>query len=157
MEVFGKATINPFIFYSGKIAGYFTWIGLLLGLLNINILPRHSFPFNNYISYTLSILGILIAHISLIQLGRSTRFGLPTKKTSFKTNGIYRLSRNPMYLGFDILTTASIIYFLTPLIIILGLYSISVYHFIILGEEKFLETAFGADFKEYKSKVRRYV
>ena len=157
MEVFGKATINPFIFYSGKIAGYFTWLGLLLAILHVEFIPKHSFPFNNYISYTLSILGLLIALISLIQLGRSTRFGLPTKKTTFKTNGIYKFSRNPMYFGFDLLTLASIIYFLTPLIIIVGLYSISVYHFIILGEEKYLETAFGADYNEYKSKVRRYV
>ncbi len=157
MEVFGKATINPFIFYSGKIIGYFTWVGLLLANLHIAFLPRHSFAFNNYISYGLLILGLLIALISLILLGRSTRFGLPTKKTKFKTSGIYKLSRNPMYLGFDLITIASIIYFLTPLIIILGLYSIAVYHFIILGEEKHLETMFGTDYKEYKSKVRRYI
>ena len=157
MEVFGKATINPFIFYSGKILGYFTWIGLFLDILNIEFLPRHSFAFNNHISYTLLILGLLIALFSMIKLGRSTRFGLPTKKTMFKTKGIYKYSRNPMYLGFDLLTIASIIYFLTPLIIILGLYSIVVYHLIILGEEKYLETMFGSDYKEYKSKVRRYI
>jgi len=157
MEVFGKATINPFIFYSGKITGYFTWAGLLLAILHIEILPRHSFAYNNYVSYGLLISGLLIALISLIQLGRSTRFGLPTRKTKFRTSGIYSFSRNPMYLGFDLITIASMTYFLSPLIIIAGIYSITVYHFIILGEEKYLETAFGEDYKEYKSKVRRYI
>jgi len=157
MEVFGKATINPLIFYSGKISGYVIWVGLLLAILHIEILPKRSFASSNYISYGLLISGLLIAVISLIQLGRSTRFGLPTKKTKFRTAGIYRFSRNPMYLGFDLITIASIVYFLTPLVIIAGIYSITVYHFIILGEEKYLETAFGEDFKEYKSKVRRYI
>ena len=157
MEVFGKATINPFIFYSGKIIGYFTWIGLLLAILHIEIIPKCSFTFSYYISYGLLISGLLLALTSLIQLGRSTRFGLPTRKTMFRTSGIYRFSRNPMYLGFDLITIASMIYFLTPLIIIPGIYSITVYHFIILGEEKYLETAFGEDYREYKSKVRRYI
>ena len=157
MEVFGKTTINPFTFYSGKITGYFTWIGLILAILNVEFLPRHSFAYSNYLSYGLLTTGFLIALISLILLGRSTRFGLPAKKTKFKTSGIYRLSRNPMYLGFDLMTLASVIYFLTPLILIMGIYSIAVYHFIIIGEEKFLETTFGNDYKEYKSKVRRYL
>lgn len=157
MEVFGKATINPAIFYSGKVMGYFTWIGLILAILHIEILSKRSFTFSNYISYGLLISGLLLALTSLIQLGRSTRFGLPTRKTMFRTSGIYRFSRNPMYLGFNFITIASMIYFLTPLIIIPGIYSITVYHFIILGEEKYLETAFGEDYREYKSKVRRYI
>jgi protein-S-isoprenylcysteine O-methyltransferase Ste14 len=38
-----------------------------------------------------------------------------------------------------------------------GIYSIVVYHLIIIGEEKFLEKAFREAYLEYKKKVRRYI
>lgn len=157
MEIFGTATINPVIFYSGKIVGYFTWFSLLLSAAGINYLPKNKIFYNDYIAFGLLVAGLIIAGLSLINLGKSTRFGLPGKKTILKTNGVYRFSRNPMYLGFGFITLASMIYFMTPVIILSWLYSIIVYHLIINGEEKFLEKTFGADYQEYKKKVRRYI
>lgn len=157
MEVLGKSTINPFLFYSGKIAGYFTWIILLLSFLNINILTK-SIPWKlDTFAYIFLILGLFFSILSLFTLGRSTRFGLPTKKTALKTGGLYKISRNPIYLGFDLLTVSSILFLLNPVIIVTGIFSMLVYHLIIIGEEQFLEKAFGADYLEYKKKVRRYL
>ena len=48
-------------------------------------------------------------------------------------------------------------YFSWIIFLLPGLYSIIIYHFIILGEEKFLESRFGKDYIEYKQKVRRYI
>jgi protein-S-isoprenylcysteine O-methyltransferase Ste14 len=83
--------------------------------------------------------------------------GLPTEKTILKTNGIYRFSRNPMYFGFNLLTIASMLYWININVIILGIYSIIIYHLIILGEEKFLEERFGDEYFSYKKIVRRYI
>ena len=157
MEILGKSTINPFLFYSGKIAGYFTWIVLLLSFLNINILTK-TIPWRlDIIGYILLITGLSFSILSLFTLGKSTRFGIPTKKTALKTGGLYKISRNPIYLGFDLMTISSILFLLNPVIIVTGIFSMLVYHLIIIGEEQFLEKAFGADYLEYKKKVRRYL
>jgi protein-S-isoprenylcysteine O-methyltransferase Ste14 len=38
-----------------------------------------------------------------------------------------------------------------------GLFSMVVYHLIVLGEEKFLAERFGDDYLKYKRSVRRYL
>jgi protein-S-isoprenylcysteine O-methyltransferase Ste14 len=157
MEILGKSTINPLLFYPGKIAGYITWTVLLLSFLNINILPQ-TFPWHlDLIAYVLLIIGVVVSILSLFTLGKSTRFGIPTKKTVLKTGGLYKVSRNPIYLGFDLMTISSVLFLLNPVILVLGVFSMTVYHLIIIGEEKFLAKAFGEDYLEYKKKVRRYI
>jgi protein-S-isoprenylcysteine O-methyltransferase Ste14 len=157
MELFGKTTINPIIFYSGKVCGYFTWIIILLKFIDIEFLKVYSTTYNKYISLVIVALGLVTVFISLINLGRSTRLGIPTGNTEFKSNGIYRISRNPMYLGFNLLTVSSIIYTLNIIILALGIYSVIVYHLIILGEEKYLKERFGYIYLDYFKKVRRYI
>ena len=83
--------------------------------------------------------------------------GLPSESTVLKTNGIYKFSRNPMYVGFGLFTLASMIYTLNVLIIIAGIFSLIVYHLIIKSEEKFLLIRFGNDYENYGKNVRRYL
>jgi protein-S-isoprenylcysteine O-methyltransferase Ste14 len=157
MEVLGKPTLNPVLFYSGKIAGYIVWTILLLSLTDITVLSKKVIWHSDIIAWVLLITGLLFSILSLFSLGRSTRFGLPTEKTVLKTRGLYKISRNPIYFGFNLITLSSIIYFINPIILLPGIYSIVVYHLIIIGEEKFLEKAFGEAYLEYKKKVRRYI
>jgi protein-S-isoprenylcysteine O-methyltransferase Ste14 len=157
MELIGKTTINPILFYSGKISGYLTWIILSLSVLKIELLSRNDFSFNNTTALLTVTVGLFFVVLSLINLGGSTRLGLPSESTVLKTNGLYKLSRNPMYFGFNLLTISAIIYMLNPVIAVMGIYSILIYHLIILGEENFLEKRFGADYLYYKKTVRRYI
>jgi len=157
MNLIGKTTINPVLFYTGKISGYFTWIALLMALLNIHLFEEGGFLWNKSIAIIFFTTGILLTVISTVNLGSSTRLGLPTENTTLRTNGLYRYSRNPIYVGFNLLTIASILYLFNIIILLLGLYSIIIYHFIILGEERFMENRFGRDYIEYKQKVRRYI
>jgi len=157
MNLIGKTTINPVLFYTGKISGYFTWIALLMALLNIHLFEEGGFLWNKSIAIIFFTTGILLTVISTVNLGSSTRLGLPTENTTLRTSGLYRYSRNPIYVGFNLLTIASILYLFNIIILLLGLYSIIIYHFIILGEERFMENRFGKDYIEYKQKVRRYI
>ena len=157
MDIVGKTTINPILFYTGKISGYITWIILLLLMLGIDLIKRLSFGYNDYISYVILLIGLVFVIFSSINLGSSTRLGLPYENTVFKTNGLYTISRNPMYLGFNLITISSLIYTLNLWVMILGIYSIIIYHLIILGEEKFLEKRFGKEYANYKEKIRRYL
>ena len=157
INLIGKTTIHPMLFYTGKISGYTTWILFLLSLFNIYETSRHSVEFFIILSFFLAVIGLMIAIISLINLGYSTRLGLPSESTTLISNGLYKFSRNPMYLGFDLLTLSSIIFFRNMFIAIIGIYSIVIYHFIIMAEEKYLEKRFGKKYIEYRKKVRRYI
>ena len=156
MKIIGKVTINPALFFSGKICGYITWFLLGLSLLNISLFRGLRYESTRVASLVFLYIGLLFVVLSLINLGKSTRLGLPSEDTLLKINGIYRYSRNPMYLGFNLITLASIFYNIHMIIVILGVYSIIIYHAIIQGEEKFLEKRFGKEYLEYKERTRRY-
>ncbi len=157
MNITGKPTINPLLFFSGKISGYISWIFLVLSLAGIKLPGSHSLIFNNIIALFLLAAGLLYTFISLVNLGGSTRLGLPEERTELKTSGLYKFSRNPMYLGFNLITVSSVVYTLNYTILLLSLYSIIIYHLIILAEEKFLENRFGEQYLEYKRRVNRYL
>ena len=155
-ELIGSAPINPFIFYSGKLAGYFLWFIYMLHLFGRAFFIFLDYPFLQLLSYLLAGAGMVLVVISLLNLGKSTRLGLPDKNTVLKNHGLYRFSRNPMYLGFDLWTVSCMLITLNPWIICLGIYSLVVYHLIIKSEEKFLTNRFGREYLAYKQKVRRY-
>lgn len=157
MDIIGKTTIHPILFYTGKISGYITWIILILELTGIEILSTYAAYSNTYMAFLILFVALFFVVQSLVNLGSSTRLGLPSDKTELKTNGIYKISRNPMYLGFNLITIAAMIYTLNLWIVILGIYSMAIYHLIILGEEMFLENRFGISFIDYKKKTRRYL
>ena len=157
MAIIGQPTLHPLLLSTGKTAGYFTWIILLLSIFGINIITPQSPVLLKWLSGILSLIAILLIIWSAVNLGKSTRLGLPKEKIVLKTKGIYRLSRNPMYLGFDLLTLSSILYFYNILMLFIGLYSILTYHFIILAEERFLTNMFGAEYLSFKKKARRYL
>lgn len=156
-HLIGKPPIHPVLFYTGKISGYFTWAILILALSGIITVERSTFLWSTYFSYVLLIIAIGISLLSIFNLGKSTRLGLPLENTELKTNGCYRVSRNPMYLGFNMLTTAAMLYTVDIWVILPGIYSIVVYHFIIISEEKFLARRFGSEYLAYRRKVRRYL
>ena len=157
MELIGKATINPIIFYTGKISGYLTWIILLLMLFGIELVDNKPTIVMQSVSVFILLIGLIFTVVSLINLGKSTRLGLPSNDTELKTNGLYKFSRNPMYLGFDFITLAAMIYAFHWIIIILGVYSLITYHLIIKGEEDFMTKRFGDEYNKYTMKVRRYL
>ncbi len=157
MEIIGKTTIHPVVFYSGKLSGYITWIILALVLSGMPLPVSKIMYYNPYISLIILFAGLILTTISLIHLGKSTRLGLPSEATKLKTSGIYKVSRNPMYVGFNLITLSAMVYTLNWLVLCMGIYSMLVYHFIIKGEEKFMKQRFGKEYEMYQSKVRRYL
>ncbi len=95
--------------------------------------------------------------VSLFNLGNSISFGVPEEKTTLKLKGLYQYSRNPMYVGFYLFTLASMLLTSNLYIFALGIYSLVVYHLIVLAEEAFLKNRFGKDYEEYCLRVRRYI
>ena len=110
-----------------------------------------------WIGIGVAALGVLVFIIAMVTMRDSWRAGIPEKdKTELVTTGIYRISRNPAFLGFDLMYIGLLIAFFNYLHLIFVLYAIVMLHLQILQEEKFLTATFGDTYAEYKRKTGRY-
>ena len=106
-------------------------------------------------------LGIFLLLIAVIQffVNRTTVDPRdPSKSTTLVTNGIYRFTRNPIYLGFLILLISLSFYCAHWLSVI---YCACFYFYItelqIKPEERFLTEKFGEDYRNFLKNVRRWI
>lgn len=102
---------------------------------------------------------LVLAAVSALWRARTTINPLdPTKTTALVTRGIFRLSRNPMYLSLLLLLVAYAIR-LDSLTVWLGPMTFFAYvtRFQIVPEERVLSAKFGPAFLQYKSRTRRWI
>ncbi len=82
----------------------------------------------------------------------------PGRASQLVTSGIYKYSRNPMYLGTLVLLMALMIWLGTAInIVFLALFVWYITIFQIKPEEKVLEELFADEYLNYKVKVRRWI
>jgi len=74
------------------------------------------------------------------------------------TSGVFRISRNPMYLGFIFILAgiAILLGSLSPYLIVV-LFGLAMEKVFIEAEEKMLEAKFGSQWTKYKTSVRRWL
>lgn len=155
MKLFGTATINPVVFYIGKLS----FVGNIVFLFLKRFV--HAYEFSSIVLILNLLLifipALIIFVISLSNLGESLRVGLPNEETTLKTTGLYRFSRNPIYVSVIMVGIASCIYVPHWLNIAFLVVATFIHHIIILGEEKFLHGKFKDQWVEYCKNVRRYL
>ena len=78
-------------------------------------------------------------------------------KTEMITDGIYQVSRNPAFLGFDCVYMGLLLMFFNIPLLLFSIFAATMLHLQILQEERYLQTVFGDDYVAYKSKVCRYL
>lgn len=107
---------------------------------------------------------IAVAGIALLLAGSSTFRRAGTNIKTFNepdrlvTSGVFRWSRNPMYLGFTLLLTGIAVGFgtLSPIIgPVLFFFAAELWY--IPFEEKKMEETFGEEYLAYKRRVRRWL
>ena len=83
---------------------------------------------------------------------------VPQQSSSLVIRGIYRYSRNPMYVGFLLLLMAWAFYLSNAAALaLLPLFVLHINRFQIVPEERFLLQKFGADYQAYCETVRRWL
>ena len=103
-------------------------------------------------------LGVAIFITAMMTMKTNWRAGYKKgQNTNLVTHGIYKYSRNPAFVGFDLLYIGCALAFPNPLNIASALISIVMFHIQIMGEEKFLSETFGQEYLKYKSKTMRYL
>ena len=133
---------------------------ILMALLQL-LLPLYQYvqPPLAYAGIIIVFLGIVLSAISANMFVKADTGLLPFEEaTALVTGGIFRFTRNPMYLGMFLMVfgAAFLMGSIGALIPLLVFMLIIRYNFV-AGEERFMEAAFGQQYLDYKSKVRRWI
>ena len=108
--------------------------------------------------FCVGMLGDTIFLLSVLCMKDSWRAGIPDKdKTELVTTGIYRFSRNPAFLGFDLMYVGVLLLYGNLLTLSFSVFAIVMLHLQILQEERYLVNTFGAQYQEYCRHVFRYL
>lgn len=127
------------------------------------ILPGFSIfiAYNKVIGVGLFMAGVFIglAGVAEFRKAKTTVDPLkPEDASNIVESGIYKISRNPMYLGLFTGLMGWALYLSNILnILLLICFVIYMNRFQIIPEEKAMTKKFGDDFKRYKKKVRRWI
>lgn len=107
----------------------------------------------------LAVLGTATFLCSVYTMADSWRAGVSlTDKTRLVTRGIYRYSRNPAFLGFDLVYLGVALMFWSPLLFGVSAVAMLLFHLQIVNvEEDHLIAAFGEEYLTYRQQVNRYL
>ncbi|MBN1890783.1 MAG: isoprenylcysteine carboxylmethyltransferase family protein [Thermoflexales bacterium] len=94
-----------------------------------------------------------------LKLGRVLSVAKPFHASmALITDGAFRITRNPMYLGFVLaLIGAALLLGSLTVWIIVPLFAVLMDRLFITSEERMLKSAFGQAWLEYKARVRRWI
>ncbi|MDE7031324.1 MAG: isoprenylcysteine carboxylmethyltransferase family protein [Lachnospiraceae bacterium] len=88
----------------------------------------------------------------------SWRAGIPkSDETRFVSEGIYQYSRNPAFLGFDLVYLGILMMYFNGVLLLFTMWAVVMLHLQILQEERYLKRVFGDVYLAYKSRTRRYL
>lgn len=120
-------------------------------------LPTILFGMHRYVALA----GILLALSGIWEFRKAKTTINPTKpekSSHLVTGGIYRITRNPMYLGMLFIIVAAIFKFGNYYgFIALPVFILYITQFQIKPEERIIESIFGEEYVRYKKQVRRWL
>lgn len=103
------------------------------------------------------ILAVILFALATITMKNSWRVGIPDEKTALVTNGIYRWSRNPAFVGFDLLYLSMCLLFFNIPLLVVSVWAAVMLHLQILQEEEHMRKTFGEDYIAYMKQTFRYL
>lgn len=104
-------------------------------------------------------LGISIAGVLAFRRAKTTVSPINASLTSsLVIRGVYRCTRNPMYVGFLLTLLAWAVFLANPLAVLwVVVFVLYISRFQIIPEERVLTSLFGTQYEAYKGRVRRWV
>ena len=102
--------------------------------------------------------GVMIFSIAVFTMRDSWRAGIAEQEqTDMITDGIYSISRNPAFLGFDLLYLGILLIFFHWVLLVVSVFAAFMLHLQTLQEERYLTETFGAQYSLYMQRVGRYI
>ena len=152
----GKTGFVKFIEVTLKISTYvlpiIQFISIIWNIGTANIAIR-------IIGCVITTVGVLTFILSVAQMKDNWRAGVQREdKTNLVTTGIYSISRNPAFLGFDLMYIGILFTFFNWYLFFATGFVLLFFHLQIVNvEEEFLMEAFGEEYIKYRAKVCRYI
>lgn len=122
------------------------------------------FLVKTYMMTGIRIAGIVIGLIAVLFFASATmtmknswRVGIPEEKTALVTAGIYKYSRNPAFVGFDLLYISICLMFFNIPLLLVSIWAAVMLHLQILQEEAHMYNMFGDEYTLYKEHTLRYL
>ncbi len=152
----GKAGFAKFVEVTMKAAAVLVFAA---GLISIFMETGYRPAVVRIMGAAMSVGGTIVFIAAVWTMRDSWRAGVSkTDKTALVTNGIYQISRNPAFLGFDLLYIGTLLMFFNWILCGLTVFAVIMYHLQIVNvEEDFLLATFGKEYQQYKEKVCRYI
>lgn len=170
-----RTGVNPLTFsksddahgYNGKVFSFISLVEFFVVFIYafINEWYQYLLPFwyleysyLKYIGWGFLVLSFILVWVAQSQMATSWRIGIDeSNKTKLVTNGLFSISRNPIFLGIMIANVG--LFFIIPnaftlLIISLSMVSINTQ---IRLEEAFLKSIHRQNYENYLKKVRRWI
>jgi len=139
-------------------------VTLIFGLaiyFSREMLPVAEIQHSSYLGVFLLLIGffVLISAVRLFRKDNTTVNPLsPDQATKLVTDGIFKYTRNPMYLGMAfILGSISVFFNLLGGIFLVVLFCAYITKFQIIPEERAMKDLFSHDFEKYTKSTRRWI
>lgn len=116
-------------------------------------------PARYVLGIALTLAACTLVFLAVRRFGKAgTNVDVRKPATTIVSSGIYSLTRNPMYLSMALILTAlSILLNNLWLLILTPVFMAVIQKGVIAREEAYLEKKFGAEYADYKTRVRRWV
>ncbi len=151
----GKVGFVKFIEVTLKIV---TFIVPAIEVISVFVLPTISPVWLQWIGAVVGVLGVAVFICSVVTMKDSWRAGVSDEKTELITSGIYQISRNPAFLGFDLVYIGTLLMFFNWWLFAVSCLVMFMLHLQIVNvEEDFLIATFGEEYLNYRKKVCRYI
>lgn len=123
-------------------------------ILGTTLLP----PWARWLGMGIGAVGVAVFITAVITMRDSWRAGVSkTDKTELVTSGIFAFSRNPAFLGFDLLYIGILLMFFNWVLLAASIFAALMFHLQIVNvEEDFLLESFGEEYLNYRKQVNRY-
>lgn len=127
-------------------------------LLSIGFVWSHLPAGARFSGFCVGLIGDLFFLCAVLCMKDSWRAGIPDRdRTALVTDGVYRFSRNPAFLGFDLQYIGVLLMFCNLWTALFTAFAIAMLHMQILQEERHLSASFGAAYQAYRRDVFRYL
>lgn len=127
------------------------------------LLPALSIEFfaSSLIALVLASIGVVFAILGVLAFrsaGTTVDPRIPDQSSSLVTKGVYRISRNPMYVGFLLILVGWGVFLSNfTSFLLLPLFVMYMNRFQITPEERYMREKFGHEYRQYAAAVRRWI
>ncbi len=170
-----RTGINPYVFkntesahdFLGKVSAPITSLIFIVALVNL-FYPKGLQYFAPFTWLEISILkytGFAFIHLALlwiivaqVQMSNSWRVGIDhSAKTELKTNGLFSVSRNPVFLGMLVTLAGVFLVFPNAITLLVFVSSTLLFQVQVRLEEEYLKSVHTNIYMHYCTKVRRWL